>query len=179
MKKLCAYFVKGEIPPLDKVEAEMGDDAPLVEIVAFLISLTSRDSSFLLRTAVSRKDDNFSTVEEWEKETAIEQSDVINIAFYNATPIQQGGEISAEKHQNILADLIAQKFDKGYNHQKMKDNATDDKRTYYIKSRTNLVDVGLKPWNKVHSFVEANHKVNSKFVEFLLQHKYHHQEIPK
>jgi len=158
----------------EQVKAELGEKlVPLSKITAFLMSLTSRDSSFLLRSAVSRKGHNFEVIEEWEKGQVHFTEDELHVEFYNATPIgkDEEQEGDAEKKIQLLGDMFEKKFQGGYCNQKAKGecmHGEDSKRSYYIKSRTNLCDVGVKPWNKLHEVVENNHKVNRKFVEFFL-----------
>jgi|ERR1711935_51174 len=157
---------------VEQVKAELGEDkVPLSKITAFLMSLTSRDSSFLLRSAVSRKGHDFSVIEEWEKGEVHFTEDELHVEFYNATPIGKDVEQEAdpEKKIQLLGDLFEKKFNGGYAKQSNKGEVMDEgKRSYYIKSRTNLCDVGVKPWNKLHEVVENNHKVNKNFVEFFM-----------
>jgi hypothetical protein len=157
----------------EQVKAELGEGlVPLSKITAFLMSLTSRDSSFLLRSAISRKGNDFSVIEEWEKGEVHFTEDELHVEFYNATPIGKCVEQESDplKKIQLLGDLFEKKFHGGYEQQTLKSDDMDTgKRSYYIKSRTNLCDVGVKPWNKLHEVVENNHKVNKNFVEFFMQ----------
>lgn len=157
----------------EEVKAELGEGlVPLSKITAFLMSLTSRDSSFLLRSAVSRQGHDFSVIEEWEKGEVHFTEDELHVEFYNATPIGKCEEQESDplKKIQLLGDLFEKKFHSGYASQKVKEEGMDSgKRSYYIKSRTNLCDVGVKPWNKLHEVVENNHKVNKNFVEFFMK----------
>jgi len=48
MREFEKEWSQGNVPSLEKIEKDLGEDlAPIASIVAFLISLTSRDSSFL------------------------------------------------------------------------------------------------------------------------------------
>jgi len=159
---------------IEQVKAECGEKlVPLAKITAFLMSLTSRDSSFLLRSAISRKSTDFSVIEEWEQGKVHTFEDELHVEFFNATPVAKNNtENDGDKNVQFLADMLENKFSKGYSKQcnKCGDNDKEcQKRSYYIKSRTNLCDVGVKPWNKLHEVVENNHTVNKNFVEFFLQ----------
>lgn len=152
---------------IEAVKAELGDKfVALSQITAFLMSLTSRDSSFLLRCAVSTDGPDFSILEPWEKDIHVLE-DKLHVEFADASAVGEG-EIHSEQHMNFLADMLNHKSAHGYAKQTKREDhhvPTD----YYIKCRTNLCDVGLKPWNKLHEFVENNHKVNHKFVKWFLQ----------
>jgi len=133
---------------LTKIEAIVGPEMrDQVEATAFLISLTSRDSSFLIRCAVSRDNHDFDILEEWEKGLISEHVDELKVKFTNAEPAPQNtDEFDQEKNMVYLSHLM-KKLNTGYETQKV---ATENSqgRDYFIKARTNLCDVSIKPWAK-------------------------------
>jgi len=133
---------------LTKIEAIVGPEMhDQVEATAFLISLTSRDSSFLIRCAVSRDNHDFDILEEWEKGIISEHVDELKVKFTNAEPAPQNtDEFDQEKNMVYLSHLM-NKLNTGYETQKV---ATENChcRDYFIKARTNLCDVSIKPWAK-------------------------------
>lgn len=133
---------------LTKIEAQVGSEMhDLVESTAFLISLTSRDSSFLIRCAVSRDNHDFDVLEEWEKGLIAEHVDELKVKFTNAEPAPQNtDEFDQEKNMVYLTHLM-KKLNTGYETQKVA-TVDDESRDYYIKARTNLCDVSIKPWAK-------------------------------
>ena len=54
-------------PALKKSLSKTIDKDDFYSMVAFLVSLTARDFSFLLRIGISKKDFNFNVMETWEK----------------------------------------------------------------------------------------------------------------
>lgn len=176
MQEFEKVWAAGETVDLEAIEKAVGEDlAPIADIVAFLISLTSRDSSFLLKSAVSRTGDNFEVLETWEHGKVAQKVDNLHVEFYNATAVSKdNNDFDAEKQQNILADLFEKKFANslmGKAQVKREEHHEDERRDYRIKSTTNLCDVGIKPWNKVHTYVKANHKINKNFVDFFVKEK--------
>jgi len=98
----------------------------------------------------------------------------MHVEFYNATAVScKHHNFDAEKQQDILADMLMKKFNtvsKQNNGEEV--HSEDEKRVYNIKATTNLCDVSIKPWNKVHTYVKANHKINKDFVDFFVNHKF-------
>jgi len=173
MKLLADVWKNGETVDLDKMLGEADENTkPFLMMTAFLISLTARDSSFLLRSAISRKSSDFSIIETWEEGKVTVKCDELKVKFHNAQPVgaNEFYEHDKEATINFLGNLVDKKFNTGYQEQKKKTD-TDEERHYYIKSRTNLIDVGLKPWNKLFEAVEKNYQVNKDFVNFFLHHK--------
>lgn len=136
------------IEVLKKIESQVGSEMhDLVESTAFLISLTSRDSSFLIRCAVSRDNHDFDILEEWEKGNTAEHVDELKVKFINAEPAPQNfDEFDQEKNMVYLTHLM-NKLQTGYETQIL-DTKDSESSHYYIKARTNLCDVGIKPWSK-------------------------------
>lgn len=171
----------GKYCTFDQSAKEAGlseNDANYLPLVAFLVSLTSRDSSFLLRVGMSRDDGNFNIRETWEEGVKISEH-TFDVKFKGATPIETNKDPSVAKLFNIIADHVEKKFKNCYKEQGVAVNLladwlVNDKnnegRKYFIKSRANLIDVGLKPWNKVNEVVEKNYEINKDFVNYFLAH---------
>lgn len=109
-------------------------------MIAFLISLTARDCSFLLRVGISKQDNNFDLVEKWEEQ----DMKVIETSVSN----------------NIYNDSLQLK-----NNFPIKD---DSDVAYWIKGRNHIIDVGLKDWHKLYEVVRKNRDVNRGYVEHYL-----------
>jgi len=153
-----------------KIESIVGESMhELVESTAFLISLTSRDSSFLIRCAVSRENNEFEVLEEWEKGNVKEHVDEIRVEYHNAEPAPQKPDDFDQEKQMVFLTHLMNKINFGYD--KQRHETLNESRTYYIKSRTNLCDVSIKPWAKLHSYVKSNHKVNQNFVNFFIDNR--------
>merc|ERR1712176_682766 len=104
---------------------------PIAKITAFLMSLTSRDSSFLLRSAISRKGHNFSILEEWEKDVHFHE-DELHVKFHGATPIGKDAEAEGDplKKIQLLGDLFEKKIANYAGAQTQKEGMDNGERSY-------------------------------------------------
>lgn len=112
-------------------------------LIAFLISLTARDCSFMLRIGMNKKNADFEIIEEWEK---LEDMPVI---------------VERVVSKNIYNTGVLEK-----------DIRLDGDMAYWIKGRNHIIDVGLKDWHKLYEVQEKIRDVNEGYVEYFLDKNY-------
>lgn len=135
--------------------AELKDIIDYLPLAAFLLSCTSRDSSFLIRVAITHnKNDNLHIVDKWDRGSVKVKDHHLKIMGYK------------DEHFQTPMEKMAFKFSKGGLHIQKGDVEEKELR---FKSKCNLVDVSMKPWNKLYSIMNAEHKVNQKFVNYFIE----------
>lgn len=159
--------------------------------ICFQIRQTFADSSFVMRCAISKKTKKFDIQEEWEKgdksiqdktaklkvefistvteESKSDEESLTEKVKLNATmSFNQKWKKSYSKESDAHESLY-EYFQKGYEVQKRPAYISKKKAKYYIRSVTNQIDVGLKPWKKQDLEIEKNRKANRKFVKYFLE----------